>query len=118
MGNPYRGEVEISFNGITTLLVFDWQAIAALQTEFGETWYAQLPEKLGKDLEFTAKIVAIGLRRDMPDVTPAMVIVVSPPMIPTMRAVMRAVNLATFGEEAPKPEGAPDPPQPPSAGTS
>jgi hypothetical protein len=118
MNNPYRGEVEVAFNGQPRILVFDWQAMAALQATFGETWYAMLPDKLGKDFEFTATVMAIGLKRHMPEATAEMILVTSPPIIPTLRAIMKAVNLATFGEEAPKPEPVTgDPLQPPAKTT-
>lgn len=113
--NPYRGEVRIQFNGKPQKLVYDWEAMAALATEFGEDWYAQWGQKFGKDWEFTAKFIAIGLSRHLPDITHAKVLKASPAVIPTLQAAAKALNLGMYGQETVPKDLAADPQTPPAA---
>jgi hypothetical protein len=110
VSNPYRGEIEIQFNGYPAILVFDWHAISVMQKEFGEEWF-KVTEKMGSDLDLASRVVAIGLRKHMPTVTPEMVMDASPPIVPVIRAVMEAIT-ACMGTKV-----EPNPPQPPPAET-
>ena len=110
MSNPYRGEIEIQLNGEPAILVFDWRAVSLLQKEFGEEWF-KVTEKMGSDLELASRVVAIGLKKHMPAVTPERVMDASPPIVPVIRAVMEAIT-ACMGTQIEA-----NPPQPPPAET-
>jgi hypothetical protein len=106
--NPHA--LEIQFNGRPQLLFYGMAEIKLLQDAFGDDWIEQIREKLGRDWDFTAGVIAIGLKRYLPEATAALVMEVSPPLVPTLKAVVCAINRCLYGkDQAPK---RPDPPVP------
>jgi len=104
--NAERGEVAIPGLG---LLHYDWDAIARLIDAFGQDFDSTISEAMVKnDMTAIATAVAIGLG---PTVTPDEVKAVSPPIVPTVNAVMVALNLSFHGEPtgAPHDEAEPNP---------
>jgi hypothetical protein len=93
--NAYRGETSVP--GLGTLR-YDWDAVAKLIAEFGQDFDANISKSMAKmDLETIAKAVAIGL-----GITPEEVKRAAPPIVPTINAVMIALNLSFHGKsEAP-----------------
>lgn len=89
--NPHVGEVPVEIGGETYTLHFTWDAIAKMDNEFGTD---------GHDMdnpEHLAKIVAIGLQKNHPYMTEAKVREASPPIQPTVEAVVTALNYAYYG---------------------
>lgn len=110
MRNTYRGEQDIP--GLGTLK-YDWDAIARLIDAFGQSFDTKLSEAMvSNDLEAIATAVAIGLGGEW---TPEAVKQASPPIVPTVSAVMVALNLSFHGsKEAPAATGDENPPTPPT----
>lgn len=105
MPNTARGEQDIP--GLGTLR-YDWNAIARLIDAFGESFDATLSEAMMKnDLEAVATAVAIGLGGDW---TADAVKEASPPIVPTINAVMVALNLSFHGQKEAPPAAAGNPP--------
>lgn len=107
MRNEYRGEQYVP--GLGTLN-YDWDAIARLIDSFGQSFDAKLSEAMvSNDLDAIATAVAIGLGGG---VTPDDVKKASPPIVPTVNAVMIALNLSFHGsKEAPAATGDGNPPK-------
>src|SRR3546814_13420921 len=83
--NKHRGEMDVP--GLGTLR-YDWDRVAQLIAEFGEDFDSHVSESAKRmDLETIAKAAAIGLGIDVAAVKRA-----SPPIIPTVGAVMAALN--------------------------
>jgi hypothetical protein len=91
MQNPTAGLVQFTLDGKPRTLRYDWNCIAELTDAFPDGYNLMDPKQL-------ARILAIGLRHEMPDVTPEVVMGMSPPIISTMEAVGAAINCAYFGE--------------------
>ena len=110
MEADHTGETTISLGREAVTLVFDWRAMSQVRTLLkGGDIFAALA---GQDPEMLASLVAIGARRHHPEWTAAAVLEASPPLIPTQAAVVKAVNRAFWGQEAPPPA---DPPHPAAA---
>jgi hypothetical protein len=89
--NPHVGKVPVEIGGETYTLHFTWDAIAKMDAEFGsEGHQMDNPEHL-------AKIVAFGLQEHHPDMTEEKVRKASPPIQPTVEAVVTALNYAYYG---------------------
>lgn len=103
--NQYRGEQTVPGLGV---LKYDWDAIARLIDAFGQSFDSKLSEAMvANDLDAIAIAVAIGLGGEMTadDVKRA-----SPAIVPTVNAVMLALNLSFHGDvEAPAASGGGNP---------
>lgn len=94
MRNAHRGEVTLP--GLGTLR-YDWDGLARLIGEFGQDFDSVVAKaSASMDVDTIAKAVAIGLGGD---VTAEDVKRASPPIVPAVQAVMRALNLAFHGDE-------------------
>lgn len=93
-----RNEREVP--GLGTLR-YDWHAIGRLVEEFGQDFDAAISKaSVLTDIDAIAKAVAIGLGDGISaeDVKRA-----SPPIVPTVQAVMEALNLAFHGQKGAPP---------------
>jgi hypothetical protein len=110
-GSPHTGEQALLLSGRQLTLVYDWRALSALQKLLGATdVFSALDAALaGRDPLLLAEIVAVGLARHHPDVTPEAVLDAALPFLPTQRAVTQGIEWCLWG-----PDGAPkaDPPPP------
>jgi hypothetical protein len=98
MANHLAGKVEITLDGNTHTLRYDWNGIAELTRLYPDGYNLMDPQQL-------ATIIAVGLKHEMPDLTPQQIMDMSPPIIDTMEAVGSAINCAYFGTpKAPAPE--------------
>jgi hypothetical protein len=94
------------------VLVFDWRALSIIRSEIGQGGLEHA--MTGTDLEMLAKVISAGLRRNHGEEWPAEKIMeLSPPLLPAVKAIETAINLAYWG-----PKGVPDipeenPPNPP-----
>lgn len=107
MANEYRGEVNVP--GIGPLR-YDWDGVARLTSEIGEDFETEISKAAGVSLNMNiiAKAVAIGSGLTVDEVKAA-----SPPIVPTVQAVMAALNLAFHGKEGAVPTtGNENPPTP------
>lgn len=109
--NTHRGEQSVPGLGVLT---YDWDAIARLIDAFGQSFDTKLSEAMvSNDLDAIATAVAIGLGGET---TPEDVKRASPPIVPTVNAVMVALNLSFHGKkEAPAATGDGNPPRTSSA---
>jgi hypothetical protein len=106
MDNAYIGTADIKIGRQTLTLCFDWRALAAIKTRFGGKM--DLGSLItGTDPDALAALIAIGLERHHPGWTAERVSDASPPLMPTVAAVEKAINYAYFGQaEPPKAEPA------------
>lgn len=96
MPNAVRGEVELPGLGV---IRFNHDALARVRDVLGPEWDKVLSDAmLTHDMETIDKVVAIGLGKSFEEVW-----AFSPPVVPTIEAVMVALNLAFHGQrEAPR----------------
>lgn len=101
--NPYRGETPLSFGGETYKIVFDWEAIALLQQEYGKKDFDSRVTQAWSmgDVHELAKILSIGLRKHHPDISPEMVMEASPPINVATEAVITGMHRAFNGLDPP-----------------
>lgn len=112
--NPYRGEFEIEWlNGEKRTIVYDWHAIATLRKKFGEDANV-IVEKMNSDFDVMADVVMIGLRKYHPEITAKDVMDASPPIIPTVQAVVDSLNIV-MGIKGEEGEDDARPPKPPTS---
>lgn len=95
MDSPHAGEVVLSLGGKDCTIVYDWRALSVLSKEVGMDGL----DLVGRDAETLAKVLAIGLRRHHPDITADAIADMSPPYMPVLTAVMRALAYAMHGPE-------------------
>ena len=71
MANKYTGEVEVKIGEKKCVLVFDWHALSALHSRFPDDLRGGLLDvgKVNDPLKLAA-ILAIGLQKHNPEVTP------------------------------------------------
>lgn len=109
MQNAYKGLSEIQIGSETLTLCFDWEALAAIRSRFGKG--AELGSLVtGSDPRPLAAITAIGLALHHPGWTEDAVMKASPPVAPTVAAVVRAINIAYHGTPEPPETSAENPP--------
>lgn len=101
-GNKYTGEVTLDLAGVSCTLVYDWRALADIQSKYGEDAFDTLFEDINGDFEKLADILAAGLRRHHPEMTAAAVMEASPALLPVREAVHLAILAAFLGPEKPK----------------
>lgn len=102
---PHVGEARLAFGGREFTLVYDWRAFSAL----GKAGFTGLDALTPYEPERLAEILAIGLRRHHPEMTAEAVFAASPPFVPVIEAVARAIGYALAG---PGTDREPDPPRP------
>lgn len=108
MPNEHRGEVTLADLGT---LRYDWHAIARLVAEFGSDFDSKLTAAARDfDTDVIARAAAIGLGSD---VTADDVKSAAPPIVPTVAAILDALNLAFHGqrEAPPASDGDANPPK-------
>jgi hypothetical protein len=99
MANNIAGTVQVELGGKTQTLRYDWDAIAELSQRYPDGYNLMDPKQL-------ADIMMVGLKHELPDMTPADIMRMSPPIIASMEAVGAAINCAYFGtQKAPEASG-------------
>jgi hypothetical protein len=97
--NKYTGEVEIQLGAKKGILVFDWRAIAELQTKLGADAITDMFKQVKPST--IAEILLIGFKKKSPEVTMEEILDASPCLIPTVQAIEKAISFAYFGAEEP-----------------
>lgn len=92
--NKYTGETFIELGGKSYTIVFDWKALAAVRSLYGDEQDALL---MRGDVNAVANVLACGLMRHHPEMTAEKIIDLSPPFIPTVKALDVALNAAYYG---------------------
>jgi hypothetical protein len=109
--NPHKGEVSLDLAGTPHVLVFDFDALACLEEKFGEDYRAAILAGLDKGrVSVIVPTLVIGLKARHPDVTEAAIRKASPPTVPVTTAIIRALNVSTFGPDVPKADANPQSP--------
>lgn len=96
--NKYLGENTVKIGGKNLKLCFDWAAIGALRSKFDEDVLSKIHQS---DPQTLAEILAIGLKKHHPKVTPAEIIEASPPFVLTVEALQSAIMYGYFGNDDP-----------------
>lgn len=102
MDNKYTAEVSIEISGKKHTIVYDWDALATLRSEYKPDIVHDLFKYQKPDL--LAEILAIGLKRHHPQMTAKKIKDASPPFIATVDAIDRALTYAYFGADGPPKE--------------
>ncbi len=111
MRNERRGEIALDVAGESRLLVFDWNALARLESELGEDFDQKIAQAGYKmDLGTLAIALAVGFTKHWPEVTAQLITEEAPPVIKTMEVLGKALNLAFYGSEE-APEAVENPPE-------
>lgn len=106
-GNPYTGDVPIAVGDKALTLAFDYRALSRVRAELGADGQARA---LAGDVDLLPKLLAAGLARHHPDWTAERIAEVSPPIVPTTKAIEEALLAAYYGPDGPPPENPPPPP--------
>jgi len=99
MDNKYSGMVGVRIGDKDYSLFYNWEALAKIKSTYGSSiirdlYSAEEPAKL-------ADVVSIGLSHKHPEMTPELIIKLSPPIMPLIMAVDKAMAYAYFGNELP-----------------
>lgn len=95
--NKHKGEVELNINGKKYLVVYDWNAIAKMQSEYSNEIIAGLLSNLRPDI--LANVLCFGLEKHHPDVKVEDIMAASPPLFEIAKVIDEALALAYFGPE-------------------
>jgi hypothetical protein len=95
--NKYAGEVTFAFGDAEYTLCYDWKAISAVQSKYGNKAFAELFD--APNLATLAGILAIGLKKNHPEMTADKVMDISPPAVEAVKLIDRAVAFAYFGAD-------------------
>ncbi len=98
--SEHQQEVSIEIAGKARTVVFDWAALGQLRCAVGPGF----DEKIAKaGYEFNTNVpavaLAIGLKRDWPEVTPEIVKAASPAILEAIEALERALHPAFYGSK-------------------
>jgi hypothetical protein len=105
MVNPYKGEAVVELDGKPYALRYDWQGFALLREQLGESFEIETAQALAKfDLEFVAKVLAVGLRESAPGITWQEIMAKAPPIGPVSEAISLAFRRTWWGKEGKPPE--------------
>jgi len=98
--NKYTGEVDVMIGKRKCVLVFDFEAIAALHTVYESDLKGGLLD-VGKitDLKKLAAIMAVGLQKHQLGITAAEVMAAPPPLVTMRRAMDTAIAYTYFGPD-------------------
>ena len=102
MDNPHKGEVPLYINGTAYTLMFDWAALSKLKNAFNDEQIDAVIN--GRDVVLLAEMIAIGLQRHHEGITADEVVTLSPPLVPTVEALDKALTYAYFGPDNPAPK--------------
>jgi hypothetical protein len=86
------GKLKVNIGRVQGTLLFNWQALAEVESEFGET-----PNFFKS--EVTAKIAEFGFKATNPELTQDRIMELSPPLVPFISAVQSALNSAYYGTD-------------------
>lgn len=94
--NKYTGIVELKIEGKSCKIIFDWEAIGYIQSEW--------PDKTLKEIDSSkigncCKLLAFGLRKHHPEYTEEKLKEISPPILASSAAVNSALLYAYYGAE-------------------
>jgi len=97
--NPYRGEYHVQIGDTLCTIRFDWDAIAKAFALYGDMAISDLfngfkPDEL-------AGLLAIVVEKNHPELTAEKIKEISPPYIPCVKALDKAMAYAYFGIESP-----------------
>ena len=95
--NPYSGEYPVKIQDKDYVLVFDWNAIAKIETSYGRAALPSLFTEFKPDV--LAGILEAGFSRHHPELTASKIIELSPPYLPCVQAVDKAMAYAYFGTD-------------------
>ena len=86
------GNYKINIKGKEYTLCFDWKALAEVEAAHGDT-----PNLFNS--EVVASVASFGLIRNHPEMTSDRIIDLSPPLVPFIHDVQKALNWAYFGRD-------------------
>lgn len=96
--NRHRGEVGLEVGGEVRAVRYGWGGVALLQSQLGDDWDQKIAEAaVTTKVEVIAQALAIGLQDAWPEVTPAKLIALSPPLGPAVQAINQALQLTFHG---------------------
>jgi hypothetical protein len=108
----HTGEVALRVGARDCTVVYDWHALARLQSELGEDALQQL--RMGMDLRVLSVFLAAGLAARHPEMTPDAIMADPPALIPAITAAQTALSLVLWGPDGPpkeKPKAGKNPPK-------
>jgi hypothetical protein len=103
MDAPHAGEARVTLGERQFTLVYDWRAFSML----GKAGFTGMDNLTPYEPERLAEILAIGLARHHPEMTTERILDLSPPFIPAINAIMRAIAYALTGSEGEQPANPP-----------
>ncbi len=118
MTNTHVGEATLTLDGKEYILVYDWDAIARLQSSLGKDFDQKIAQaSIDVNLEVIAQTLSIALIKRNP-LTVEEIKALSPPILEVTSALGRALNLAFYGKETLEQEVAAQQPENPPLETS
>jgi hypothetical protein len=96
MTNKYTGAVSVDFGKVKGELVYDWNALATVKTEFKDEQIATLYSATPKQI---ARLLEIGFQKKNPEITADLIMEESPPMLQLAGLIDKAILYAHWGAE-------------------
>lgn len=87
------GEYKIIIDGEEYTLRYDWKALSEVEAAHGDT-----PNLFNSDI--VASVASFGMVRKHPEMTKDRIIELSPPLVPFINSVQKALNWAYFGKDS------------------
>ncbi len=84
----------ISLNGKDYVLKYDWRALGKLKSKFSDKNLESILS--GREIDLLADVIAIGLERHHPEVTPDFVMDASPALVDALKSINDAITYAYF----------------------
>lgn len=97
MDNKITGEVMLKMGGVDYTLQYTWRAQAKLNALLENNDIDVVLN--GSDPEKLAAIITFGLEKHHPEITADFILEQSPPLIPTVTTLIKALNYARFGSD-------------------
>ena len=105
--SKHTGEVIVDIGDKQMTLVYDWRALAEIKERLGTDGQVNA---MNGDINALADLAAIGLMRHHKDVSASDIIDASPPVMPLVAIIDKALSASYFGPGGP-PEENPQNPQ-------
>lgn len=96
MSNKYTGEFTVKIGKTDYSLVYDWEALGQIQTEFGSNAVGDI---FSSTPQVVAQILAIGLKKKHPEMSAEKIISISPPIKLMAKAIDTAILYANWGPD-------------------
>lgn len=105
--NPYNGEVAFKLLGKDCIIRFGWAELSKVHAQLGPKAIRSIYTSSAEEI---ATMLAIGISAKNPEITAADIVAESPPFLPVLQALDKAVTYSWLGADEPNDDEAPTEP--------